>query len=110
MARARPKTKRKAGPRAALKPKSKHKRIWANTGGRKPRELSLKETKLLERIGRRIKVLRVQAKLTAAKMGESMEFTQSIEYRRESGSINFPVADLLRYARFLKCKPADLLK
>jgi ribosome-binding protein aMBF1 (putative translation factor) len=98
--------RRKRNQRAARKPK----RIFARTGGRTTRETSPDERKLLAQIGRRIKILRARAGITAAEIADAIELTQSIQYRREAGAINFAVADLLKYAKVLKMKPADLLK
>jgi len=54
--------------------------------------------------------MRAEAEITALEMAAAIQVTQSVQFRREHGDINFPVCDLVRYAKMLRCRPADLLE
>ena len=83
---------------------------WARPGGKRKRELTPDESKLITRIGARIKRLRVKAGITSAELGRTIDVTPSIEFLREAGRVNFTVGDLLRYSKALKVKLPELVK
>jgi hypothetical protein len=82
---------------------------WARPGGKRKREVTPDETKLIRKIGARIKRLRVEARITSAELGATIGITPSIEFLREAGRINFTVGDLLRYSKALKIKLTELV-
>jgi ribosome-binding protein aMBF1 (putative translation factor) len=90
--------------------KQKRKQIRAGSGGRTERPRAPAEDRFLQRVGKRVKLLRAEAGITALEMAAAIQVTQSVQFRREHGDINFPVCDLVRYAKMLRCRPAELLE
>jgi ribosome-binding protein aMBF1 (putative translation factor) len=107
-----PRPQSKTASRPKRKPTAKKRRrvIPARPGGKRARERGPEALQLLKRVRTRIKDRRIELQITAAELAAAIDITTSIQFVREAGGLSMPLEDLARYAKALRCKPADLVK
>jgi DNA-binding XRE family transcriptional regulator len=93
-----------------MKPKAvKRVRKISRPGGRRGRPPADIERKFLQRLGEKIKSLRVDRKLTAAELAAMVGVSAPTHFHREAGRVSMPVEELSRYATALGVKVSELL-